>query len=63
MATVDRLVREVGRAFGRKRLWLTEYGYQTNPPDRYLGVSAALQARYLADAALPRLFDAATSTC
>jgi hypothetical protein len=51
MATIDRLVREVGRAFGRKRIWLTEYGYQTNPPDGYLGVSAALQARYLADAA------------
>jgi hypothetical protein len=41
----------VCRAFGRKRIWLTEYGYQTNPPDGYLGVSAALQARYLADAA------------
>ena len=51
MATIDRLVREVGRAFGRTRIWLTEYGYQTNPPDRRLGVSAALQARYLADAA------------
>ncbi len=51
MATIDRLVREVGKAFGRKRIWLTEYGNQTNPPDRHLGVSAALQARYLADAA------------
>ena len=51
MATIDGLVGEVGQAFGRKRLWLTEYGYQTNPPDRYLGVSAGLQAHYLADAA------------
>ena len=51
MATIDRLVREVGRAFGRKRIRLTEYGYQTNPPDQFLGVSPALQARYLADAA------------
>jgi hypothetical protein len=51
MATIDRLLREVGRAFGRKRIWLTEYGYQTNPPDRFLGVSPALQSRYLADAA------------
>jgi len=48
MATIDRLVREVGKAFGRKRIWLTEYGYQT---DGFLGVSPALQARYLADAA------------
>ena len=51
MATIDRLLREVGKAFGRKRIWLTEYGYQTNPPDRFLGVSPALQARYLAEAA------------
>jgi hypothetical protein len=51
MATIDRLLREVGRAFGRKRIWLTEYGYQTNPPDRLMGVSPALQSRYLADAA------------
>jgi hypothetical protein len=49
MATIDRLLREVGRAFGRKRIWLTEYGYQTNPPDRF-GVSKSLQARYHADA-------------
>src|SRR5262249_34532177 len=28
------------------RIWLTEYGYQSNPPDRVLGVSLALQARY-----------------
>ena len=51
MATLDRLLREVGKAFGRKRIWLTEYGYQTNPPDRLLGVSQSLQARYLAEAA------------
>jgi hypothetical protein len=51
MATIDRLLREVGKAFGRKRIWLTEYGYQTNPPDRLLGVSPALQSRYLAEAA------------
>jgi hypothetical protein len=51
MATIDRLLREVGKAFGRKRIWLTEYGYQTNPPDRFMGVSRQLQARYLADAA------------
>ena len=52
MATLERLQSEVSRAFGAKRIWLTEYGYQTNPPDRLLGVSHALQARYLAEAAL-----------
>ena len=50
MATLERLLREVGKAFPRARIWLTEYGYQTSPPDRVLGVSPALQARYLADA-------------
>ena len=29
MATLERLSTEVGRAFGPKRIWLTEYGYQT----------------------------------
>jgi hypothetical protein len=51
MATLGRLVSEVSRSFGRARIWLTEYGYQTNPPDRLLGVSPALQARYVGDAA------------
>jgi hypothetical protein len=50
MATLERLLREVETAFPRARIWLTEFGYQTNPPDRVLGVSPALQARYLADA-------------
>src|SRR4051794_4189407 len=31
----------------RFRLYLTEFGYQTNPPDRYLGVSAGTQAKWL----------------
>ena len=52
MATLERLQREVRRRFGsRMRIWLTEYGYQTNPPDRILGVSKALQARYVSEAA------------
>ena len=51
MATLGRLLTEVSQAFGPKRIWLTEYGYQTNPPDRILGISTALQARYIGDAA------------
>jgi hypothetical protein len=51
MARLPDLLREVRRDFGRKRIWLTEYGYQTNPPDRRLGVSKARQAAYLAQAA------------
>ena len=44
------LIKEVRRDFGPKRIWLTEYGYQTNLAKRY-GVSEAAQARYLSDAA------------
>ena len=50
MATLDRLLSEVKRAWGNKRIWLTEYGYQTSPHDRLLGVPAATQARYMAEA-------------
>jgi hypothetical protein len=53
LATIGRLLAAVRRDFGtRTRIWLTEYGYQTNPPDRFLGVSYAAQARYLSEAAL-----------
>ena len=38
------------RLYGNKRIWITEYGYQTNPPDRIFGVSFVNQARYLTQA-------------
>jgi hypothetical protein len=51
LATLDRLVQETRNAFGsRVRIWLTELGFQTNPPDRILGVGWGTQARYLAEA-------------
>ena len=49
MATVKRLETLVARDFGSARIWLTEYGYQTNPPDKLLGVSQSLQARYVGE--------------
>jgi hypothetical protein len=52
MASLQTLQRETSKAWGPVRLWLTEYGYQTNPPDPVFGVSLAAQARYVADAAL-----------
>jgi hypothetical protein len=53
MATLPRLLRDVQKAFGvHTRIWLTEYGYQTNPPDKLLGVSYATQAKYASEAAL-----------
>ncbi len=44
------LTKEVTRLYGNKRIWITEYGYQTNPPDKIFGVSFANQARYLTQA-------------
>ena len=43
--TLDRIFR-VYRAKGRLPLYLTEYGYQTRPPDRF-GVTWAQQASYI----------------
>ena len=51
LANLPLLLREVKRDFGAKRIWLTEYGYQTNPPDRF-GVSTARQTQYVSEAAL-----------
>jgi len=51
MATVGKLVTLVARAWPGARIWLSEYGYQTNPPDPILGVPYALQARYVGEAA------------
>jgi hypothetical protein len=53
LGTIGRLVREIDRAARRRRLpgrlpiYLTEYGVQTNPPDRYAGVPPALAATWL----------------
>jgi hypothetical protein len=53
MATLPKLITEVKRNFGsRTRIWLTEYGYNSKPPSKWLGVSNALQARYVGEGAL-----------
>jgi hypothetical protein len=53
MATLPKLITEVKRHFGtRTRIWLTEYGYNSKPPSKWLGVSNTLQARYVGQAAL-----------
>ena len=43
------LVSEVTRLYGRKPLWLTEYGYQTSPEDTTFGVPWQQQADYVAE--------------
>jgi hypothetical protein len=50
MANFGDLTKLVNRLWGKKRIWITEYGYQTNPPDRLFGVSYANQARYMRQA-------------
>jgi hypothetical protein len=53
LARLPQIRAQVTRLFGRATpLWLTEYGYQTDPPDRLAGVTPALQARYVGEAAL-----------
>jgi hypothetical protein len=49
-STLDRL-RRAGRLRVGSGIWLDEYGYQTNPPDKFLGVSGATQDRWLQEAA------------
>jgi hypothetical protein len=44
---LDVLVSQLTKLYGRKPLWLDEYGYQTNPPDHGVGVSPAKQALYV----------------
>ena len=47
---LDRLIGVVTQLYGAKPLWITEYGYQTNPPDKFYGVSWKTQAAYLREA-------------
>ena len=50
LGNIDTLISEVTSLYGRKPLWITEYGYQTNPPDNIFGVTWKKQAEYLRQA-------------
>jgi hypothetical protein len=50
LGNINDLIKVVTQLYGSKRIWITEYGYQTNPPDRAFGVSWAKQALYLKQA-------------
>ena len=52
MATIRKLLILVKRSFGPKPIWLTEYGYQSRPPDMFLGVPLKRQATMLSLAAM-----------
>jgi hypothetical protein len=43
---MNTLIAVVNKLWGKKRIWITEYGWQT-PPDRLFGVSFARQAAYV----------------
>jgi hypothetical protein len=50
LGNIGTLLRLLQKLYPGKHLWITEYGYQTKPPDRIFGVSYAKQAKYMAQA-------------
>jgi hypothetical protein len=46
LGNINTLISAVNKLWGKKRIWITEYGWQT-PPDRIFGVSYARQAAYV----------------
>jgi hypothetical protein len=50
MANIGKLVAEVTELYGDKPIWITEYGYETSPPDRVFGVTWDRQAEYMREA-------------
>jgi hypothetical protein len=47
LGNIGSLVTTLTQLYGPRRVWITEYGYQTNPPDKIFGVTWAQQAQYL----------------
>lgn len=44
---LDRLAKRTGKLQEGLYIWLTEYGYETNPPDQTFGVALHQQSQYL----------------
>jgi len=47
LGNINTLITAVNKLWGKKRIWITEYGWQTRPPDNLFGVSYARQAAYV----------------
>jgi hypothetical protein len=47
LGNINNLLKLISQYYGPKHLWITEYAYQTNPPNKHFGVSYAKQAQYL----------------
>ncbi|HET7572821.1 MAG TPA: hypothetical protein VFJ77_09180 [Gaiellaceae bacterium] len=51
LGNINTLLKLISKYYGPKHLWITEYGYQTNPPDKTIfGTSWKNQALYLKQA-------------
>src|SRR4029078_12403049 len=50
LGNISVLTKLLGKLYGNKKLWITEYDYQTSRPDRAFGVTWAKQAKYLTQA-------------
>jgi hypothetical protein len=51
LGNINTLLKLVSQYYGNKHLWITEYGYQTNPPDKTIfGIPWKTQASYLQQA-------------
>jgi len=50
LGNINVLIKLLTRLYGNKPVWITEYGYQTRPPDPHFGVSWKKQAKYLSQA-------------
>jgi hypothetical protein len=51
LGNIDDLFSELDRLYGSSMpLWITEYGYETNPPDPEIGVSWETQAEWMREA-------------
>ncbi len=47
LGNINTLLKLISKFYGPKHLWITEFGYQSNPPDKAFGVSLAKQAQDL----------------
>jgi hypothetical protein len=50
LGNIAKLIREVTRLYGPKPIWITEYAYETSPPDHVFGVAWGTQAFYMREA-------------
>jgi hypothetical protein len=50
LGNIGKLIGEVTRLYGPKPIWITEYAYETSPPDHVFGVAWGTQAFYMREA-------------